>query len=55
MTKKSNKQKPKVKKGDKYQCSTCGLVVKVDETCGCIDMCDIVCCDTPMKKKSKTK
>jgi hypothetical protein len=41
----------KVKAGDQYKCSVCGLVVSVDETCGCVDTCDIVCCDTPMKKK----
>ena len=41
----------KVKAGDQYKCSVCGLVVSVDETCGCVQKCDIVCCDTPMKKK----
>jgi hypothetical protein len=40
-----------LKKGDQYKCSVCGLVVSVDETCGCVETCDIVCCDTPMKKK----
>ena len=41
----------KVKAGDQYKCSVCGLVVSVDETCGCAKACDIVCCDTQMKKK----
>ena len=41
----------KVKAGDQYKCSVCGLVVSVDETCGCVNTCDIVCCDTQMKKK----
>ena len=41
----------KVKAGDQYKCSVCGLVVSVDETCGCVKTCDIVCCDTQMKKK----
>ena len=27
------------------------IVVSVDETCGCVKTCDIVCCDTQMKKK----
>ena len=41
----------KVKAGDQYKCSVCGLVVSVDETCGCVETCDIICCDTQMKKK----
>jgi len=40
-----------LKTGDQYKCSVCGLVVSVDETCGCVETCDIVCCDTQMKKK----
>jgi hypothetical protein len=46
----------KVAKGDAYSCSVCGLVVTVDETCGCVDTCDIICCNEPMKsKKTATK
>jgi len=41
----------KVKAGDQYKCSVCGLVVSVDETCGCVKTCDIVCCEKQMKKK----
>jgi len=41
----------KVKTGDQYKCSVCGLVVSVDETCGCVKTCDILCCGTQMKKK----
>jgi hypothetical protein len=40
-----------VKRGDSYQCSVCGLVVTVDEVCGCIDTCDIICCEKQMKPK----
>ncbi len=40
-----------VKKGDAYQCGVCGLVVTVDEVCGCVDACDIICCEKPMKRK----
>ena len=40
-----------VKKGDAYKCYVCGLVVSVDEVYGCVDTCDIVCCDKPMKHK----
>ena len=43
--------KAKVKAGDQYKCSVCGLVVSVDETCGCVETCDIMCCDTQMKKR----
>jgi len=55
MPKTKPKEKTRIKKGDKYQCDICGLVVKIDDTCGCADMCDIVCCDKPMKKKINTK
>jgi len=40
-----------VKKGDVYKCSVCGLAVTVDEVCGCIDACDIICCEKQMKSK----
>jgi len=42
-----------VKKGDVYKCSVCGLAVRVDEVCGCVGMCDIICCDKQMKPKRK--
>jgi len=41
----------KVSKGDSYSCSVCGLAVTVDQACGCVDVCDIVCCGQPMKAK----
>jgi hypothetical protein len=55
MTKKGSKAiaKKGVKKGDVYKCGVCGLAVRVDEVCGCIDMCDIVCCEKPMRAKKK--
>jgi len=40
-----------VKEGDTYKCSVCGLAVTIDEVCGCADVCDIICCETQMKKK----
>lgn len=43
--------KAKTKGGDKYACEVCGLAITVDEACGCVDACDIICCETPMKKK----
>jgi hypothetical protein len=42
-----------VKKGDAYQCTVCGLAVTVDEVCGCIDACDIICCEKQMKSKKR--
>jgi hypothetical protein len=51
------------KKGEKYKCEECGLVVLVEDPCGC-EECDIVCCSAPMKpvkaekpvvKKAKAK
>jgi hypothetical protein len=37
----------KAKKGDNLSCEVCGLVLVVDETCGCGEM-DILCCEKPM-------
>jgi hypothetical protein len=43
-------------KGDSYVCEVCGLAVTVDEVCGCVDVCDIICCSKPMKaRNSKPK
>lgn len=36
--------------GDKYSCTVCGLVVTIDETCGCIETCDIICCGEQMSE-----
>ena len=41
------------KKGDKYKCEECGMVVVVDDACGCAS-CDLICCGTPMKPAKKT-
>jgi hypothetical protein len=41
-------------KGESYACEACGLVVTVDEDCGCVDACEIMCCDMPMKKTRKS-
>lgn len=43
-----------VKKGDVYKCGVCGLAVKVDTVCGCVDYCDIICCEKQMKPVKKT-
>ena len=42
-----------VKQEDAYKCGVCGLVVSVDEVCGCVDTCDIICCEEPMKAKKR--
>ena len=42
-----------VTKGDVYKCGVCGLAVIVDEVCGCVDTCDIICCEKQMKPKKR--
>jgi len=42
------------KKGDKYKCEDCGLVVLVDDPCGCEPV-ELVCCGAPMKPVAKAK
>jgi hypothetical protein len=37
----------KAKKGDYLSCNECGLVVTIDEACGCATA-DIICCGEPM-------
>jgi hypothetical protein len=44
----------KEKKGNKYKCEECGVVVVVDEPCGC-EPCDLVCCGVPMVKITPRK
>ncbi len=36
------------KKGDRYECESCGVVLVVDSACECA-ACDVVCCGAPMK------
>jgi hypothetical protein len=42
------------KKGEKYKCEECGLVVVVDDACGCSE-CDLICCGAPMKPVKEAK
>lgn len=37
-----------VQKGSKYACKACGLVIVVDQVCGCSDVCDLICCEQAM-------
>jgi hypothetical protein len=45
--------KKTMKEGEPHQCTVCGLAITIDELCGCVDACDIVCCEKPMKPKKK--
>jgi len=45
----------KTEKGSRYTCSVCGLVVTVDEVCGCVDVCDLICCGQPMGMEPPAK
>jgi len=36
------------KKGEKYKCETCGLIVVVEDPCGC-ETVELMCCEVPMK------
>ena len=47
--------KGKTKAGDVYACEVCGLAVTVDEVCGCVEACDIICCSTPHEEKTRQK
>ena len=44
----------KPKKGEKFKCHKCGLVVTIDNECGC-EICDILCCSEPLKKVEEKK
>jgi hypothetical protein len=44
------------KKGEKYKCEECGLIVVVEDPCGC-EAIELMCCEQPMKpvKAAKAK
>ena len=43
------------KKGEKYKCEECGLIVVVEDPCGC-ETVELICCEAPMKPvKAATK
>lgn len=46
---KEDEDMAKAKQGDLLSCMECGLVVAVDEVCGCADVA-LICCDKPMAK-----
>lgn len=39
-------------KGDRYKCDECGMIVLIEQACGC-SSCGLVCCGVPMKKLGK--
>jgi hypothetical protein len=41
-------------KGDKYHCEECGLIILVEDPCGC-EMCDLICCGESMKPVKAVK
>jgi len=43
-----------VAKGDKFKCEECGVVVLIDDPCGCAP-CDLVCCGVAMKPTKVAK
>lgn len=51
MVKKAHKKTSKTKKANRYSCRVCGLAISVDNICGCVDTCDIICCGEEMKPK----
>ena len=55
MSAKKTKQSDKIKKGTKFVCGACGMVVSVADPCCCADVCDLYCCGQPMKIKKKAK
>jgi hypothetical protein len=50
-TKPAKTSKKKVKQGDRYSCEVCGIVVSVDEACGCVEPYNIICCGQQMARK----
>ena len=45
--------KSSMKKGTKYACSVCGMIVSVDTVCDCVGVCDLICCGKAMKVKKQ--
>ena len=44
-------RKKKVEAGSAYECRVCGLLVSVIDECDCVETCDLICCEQPMKPK----
>lgn len=50
--KSTNEKLIPMKKGEKYKCQKCGLVVVIDSACACT-ACDLICCGLPLKSAKK--
>jgi len=48
VVKKSASKSKGLKKGAELVCEECGLVLVVDDVCGCDDYCDVICCGEQM-------
>jgi hypothetical protein len=49
--KKTVKAVKKTQKGERYTCRVCGLMVTVNEACGCGEAHELICCGKVMKGK----
>ena len=53
------KRTPAAKKetrvGQEYECGVCGVSVTINEDCGCVEECYILCCSEPMQPKRSSK
>ena len=45
---KTGGRKSEIKKGNQLVCGDCGLVVTIDDACGCSTFHEVVCCGEPM-------
>jgi len=46
------KEEESLKKGEKYRCQKCGLIVTIESPCTCT-ACDLICCGLPLKPVKK--
>ena len=44
--------KKRIAKGESYACEVCGLVVSVDDVCGCAEAHEVFCCGKPMQQRT---
>ena len=51
--KNSPKKQKELKAGARYECDVCGLAMTVENSCGCSDFCDVICCGEQMKPVKK--
>ncbi|MBI2957613.1 MAG: hypothetical protein HYY32_02100 [Chloroflexi bacterium] len=39
--------------GESLVCEECGLVLTVADPCGCEPACEVICCEQPMRTKTR--